>query len=159
MDKATSKKLSGAEFVVTNKAGDRYLKQTVSNGAVIKNEWISSKDNATVFKSDENGYFEVIGLPYGNANQSAKDGKTTYKIVETKAPKDYALLQQPIEFVVNSSYYEDPTAVELKKSDSQDVKNNKVTIPQTGGIGSIIVVAVGVVLAVVGLFVKRRVTK
>lgn len=160
VDKATSEKLSGAEFVVTNEVGDRYLKQTVSNGAVIKNEWISSKDNATVFKSDENGYFEVIGLPYGNANQSAKDGETTYKIVETKAPKDYALLQQPIEFVVNSSsYYEDPTAVELKKSDSQEVKNNKVTIPQTGGIGSIIVVAVGVVLAVVGLFVKRRVTK
>lgn len=160
VDKATSEKLSGAEFVVTNEVGDRYLKQTVSNGAVIKNEWISSKDNATVFKSDENGYFEVIGLPYGNANQSAKDGETTYKIVETKAPKDYALLQQPIEFVVNSSsYYEDPTAVELKKSDSQEVKNNKVTIPQTGGIGSIIVVAVGVALAVVGLFVKRRVTK
>lgn len=162
VDKATSKKLSGAEFVVTNEAGE-YLKQTVSNGEVIKvikNEWISSKDDATVFKSDENGYFEVIGLPYGNDNQPAKNGETTYKIVETKAPKDYALLQQPIEFVVNSSsYYEDPTAVELKKSDSQEVKNNKVTIPQTGGIGSIIVVAVGVVLAVVGLFVKRRVTK
>ena len=160
VDKATSKKLSDAEFVVTDKDGASYLKQTVSNGKVIKNEWISSKDDATVFKSDENGYFEVIGLPYGNANQSAKDGETTYKIVETKAPKDYALLQQPIEFVVNfSSYYEDPTAVVLKKSDSQEVKNNKVTIPQTGGIGSIIVVAVGVVLAVVGLFVKRRVTK
>ncbi|MCQ2962025.1 MAG: SpaH/EbpB family LPXTG-anchored major pilin [archaeon] len=163
VDKATSKKLSGAEFVVTNEAGNRYLKQTVSNGEVIKvikNEWISSKDDATVFKSDENGYFEVIGLPYGDADPSAEDGETTYKIVETKAPKDYALLQQPIEFVVNSSsYYEDPTAVELKKSDSQEVKNNKVTIPQTGGIGSIIVVAVGVVLAVVGLFVKRRVTK
>lgn len=160
VDKATSKKLSGAEFVVTNEAEKSYLKQTVSDGAVIKNEWISSKDDATVFKSDENGYFEVIGLPYGNDNQPAKNGETTYKIVETKAPKDYALLQQPIEFVVNSSsYYEDPTAVELKKSDSQEVKNNKVTIPQTGGIGSIIVVAVGVVLAVVGLFVKRRVTK
>ncbi|EFW89399.1 SpaH/EbpB family LPXTG-anchored major pilin [Streptococcus equinus] len=160
VDKATSKKLSDAEFVVTNEAGDRYLKQTVSNDAVIKNEWISSKDDATVFKSDESGYFEVIGLPYGDADQAAEYGETTYKIVETKAPKDYALLQQPIEFVVNSSsYYEDPTAVVLKKSDSQEVKNNKVTIPQTGGIGSIIVVAVGVVLAVVGLFVKRRVTK
>lgn len=160
VDKATSKKLSDAEFVVTDKDGASYLKQTVSDGKVIKNEWISSKDDATVFKSDENGYFEVIGLPYGDADPSANDGETTYKIVETKAPKDYALLQQPIEFVVNSSsYYEDPTAVELKESDSQEVKNNKVTIPQTGGIGSIIVVAVGVVLAVVGLFVKRRVTK
>ncbi|HEM3201789.1 Cell wall surface anchor family protein [Streptococcus suis] len=159
-DKVSQAGLSGAQFVVKNSDGTKFLKQTTVDGKVTKTEWVDSQETATVFTSQADGTFEVVGLPYGTANQKASEGRTDYQLVEIKAPEGYAKLQQPITFTVNAtSYYQDPAAVKLVAADPQNVDNNKVTIPQTGGIGSVVVIVAGVLVAGFGLTLKRRLAK
>lgn len=151
IDKATSAKLAGAKFVVTNEAGDKYLKQTAASGATpAKNEWVTDKSDATVFTSAADGTFEVKGLPYGNTGADNTTGETKYKLVETEAPKGYALLQQPYEFTISSTTYTGKV---------NQVNNNKVTIPQTGGIGSVAVIVAGLVIVGLGFIMKKRMAK
>ena len=151
IDKATSAKLAGAKFVVTNEAGDKYLKQTAASGTTpAKNEWVANKADATVFTSASDGTFEVKGLPYGKKGDANTTGETKYKLVEVEAPNGYALLQQPVEFTISSTTY---------TGRINQVNNNKVTIPQTGGIGSALVIAAGVLVVGLGFIAKRRSAK
>ena len=151
VDKATSAKLAGAKFVVTNEAGDKYLKQTAASGTTpAKNEWVANKADATVFTSAADGTFEVKGLPYGVKGNDNATGETKYKLVEVEAPNGYALLQQPVEFTISSTTYTGAI---------NQVNNNKVTIPQTGGIGSALVIAAGVLVVGLGFIAKRRSAK
>lgn len=150
-DQTTKAALKDAEFKVTNTEG-KYLKQTVSNGKVVKNEWVSSQNDGTVIKSNNNGEFEVKGLPYGTAGNKNTEGSTTYKLVETKAPTGYALLTNAIEFTVSSDSYSNAQKLNT-------INNNKVTIPQTGGIGSALVIAAGVLVVGLGFIAKRRSAK
>ena len=151
IDKATSAKLAGAKFVVTNEAGDKYLKQTAASGTTpAKNEWVANKADATVFTSAADGTFEVKGLPYGVKGNDNATGETKYKLVEVEAPTGYALLQQPVEFTISSTTY---------TGRINQVNNNKVTIPQTGGIGSALVIAAGVLVVGLGFIAKRRSAK
>lgn len=151
IDKATSANLAGAKFVVTNEAGDKYLKQTAASGTTpAKNEWVANKADATVFTSAADGTFEVKGLPYGVKGNDNATGETKYKLVEVEAPTGYALLQQPVEFTISSTTY---------TGGINQVNNNKVTIPQTGGIGSALVIAAGVLVVGLGFIAKRRSAK
>lgn len=151
IDKATSAKLAGAKFVVTNEAGDKYLKQTAASGTTpARNEWVANKADATVFTSAADGTFEVKGLPYGVKGNDNATGETKYKLVEVEAPTGYALLQQPVEFTISSTTY---------TGGINQVNNNKVTIPQTGGIGSALVIAAGVLVVGLGFIAKRRSAK
>lgn len=106
-------------------------------------KWIDDTDKHTgayVFKSGTDGYFKVTGLMKG-----------AYQLVETKQPDGYAKLTTPVDFTIA----EGSTGVtELKAGKLEDAKgfkqieNKKVTIPQTGGIGSLIFVVAG--LAIMG---------
>jgi fimbrial isopeptide formation D2 family protein/LPXTG-motif cell wall-anchored protein len=159
VDAATSAKLAGAKFVVKNAAG-KFLKQTLTDGNVTKTEWVDSQAEATTFTSAADGSFEVKGLPYGTVGQAASEGSTDYFLVETKAPEGYALLTAPIPFTVDAkSYQADPTDLSAGFADPQKVNNNKITIPQTGGIGSVAIVAAGMLVAGLGLMLKRRMAK
>lgn len=103
--------------------------------------------------SADDGTFEIKGLAYGSANQKHDDASamTEYQIKETKAPEGYALLQQVIKFKISHDSYLDTNLVK--------VVNNKVTIPQTGGIGSALVIAAGVLVVGLGFIAKRRSAK
>lgn len=167
IDKADKTPLPEAKFVVKNSEG-KYLKQTLTNGKVTKNDWLVAasveqavKDGATQFVSGTRGEFEVVGLAYGKAGQTASEGQTNYELLEIEAPKGYAKLTAPITFTVSStSYYQNPTEIgHLKEANPQEVNNSKVTIPQTGGIGSVAVIAAGLLVAGLGLILKRRMAK
>lgn len=114
----------------------------------------TAKDDKNNIKltSNAEGQFEIAGLAPG-----------TYTLVEVKAPKEYALPSnaefdftieatgkqtvQDIDFGVKTEATEDDNA--------QKVINKKVSIPQTGGIGSLIFIVAG--LAIMGLaFVMKR---
>ncbi|HEM2542192.1 TPA: isopeptide-forming domain-containing fimbrial protein [Streptococcus suis] len=166
------KKLVGAEFIVTNEDGTKFLAlkdaatQTAEITAykaaeaayiaAVKAEnpnqddinakkadrdakyeamnmqwtWVSSQSDAFTFVSSTDGHFEVKGLKAG-----------TYKLVETKAPDGYALLTSPIEFQVGPGTW---TLVSDTAIDERErVENKKVTIPQTGGIGTVVFTVVG----------------
>lgn len=146
-DRTTQKKLNGAKFVVQNSA-NKYLKQTITDGLITATSWVDKKEEATKFISNAEGTFEVTGLAYGSANQKHDEASSTYKLVEVAAPTGYALLREPVEFTVNASSYQDINTI--------TVNNSKVTIPQTGGIGSAIVIGLGLLAISFGLVTKLR---
>ena len=110
-------------------------------------EFNASKDNATVFKSSTDGYFRVSGLDEGD-----------YQLEEIKAPEGYAKLTAPVPFTVVEDSFGTTKLEGTKLTDDKgftQIENKKVTIPQTGGIGSLIFIVAG--LAIMGgAFVAYR---
>ncbi|HEM6262737.1 TPA: LPXTG cell wall anchor domain-containing protein, partial [Streptococcus suis] len=94
-------------------------------------EWVQDEKQAFKFISSKDGKFEVKGLKAGR-----------YELVETKAPEGYALPSNTISFDVNQGSWKDlnpQTAIE----EHMQVKNKKIIIPQTGGIGTLVFTVVG----------------
>ena len=86
--------------------------------------------------------------------------------METQAPKNYAKLDQPIDFEITPDSYKSG-AVKIDQGKAVDVaenggthteiKNKKLTIPQTGGIGTIIFTAIGLaIMASAIIAIKKR---
>ena len=98
--------------------------------------------NVVVLTSDAEGRFEIKGLEY----------KAGYELEEKTAPKGYAKLQSPEEFEVKDGSYASTDAELQYNKDNADngyglqIKNKNVSIPQTGGIGSIIFVVAGLLI-------------
>lgn len=106
----------------------------------------ANKDTANLVRliSDADGKFEVTGLSAGK-----------WYLEETKAPEGFAKLQADVEFNVGAGSYagteqefkyeKDVQAGETQHY-GQKVENKKVTIPQTGGIGTAIFAVAGIAL-------------
>lgn len=101
--------------------------------------------------SDGQGRFEITGLSAGK-----------YQLVEITAPVGYAKLDGPVDFEVKEGTYAGDSAKELqynkdyaKGGYGKEVKNKKYTIPQTGGIGTVIFTVVGIGL-MAGAFIAMR---
>lgn len=98
--------------------------------------------NVVVLTSDAEGRFEIKGLEY----------KAGYELEEKTAPKGYAKLQSSPTFEVKDGSYASTDAELQYNKDNADngyglqIKNKNVSIPQTGGIGSIIFVVAGLLI-------------
>jgi len=109
-------------------------------------------DNRVVLTSDEEGRFEISGLEY----------KKGYKLEEKTAPNGYAKLQSPQDFEVkDGSYASTEDELQYNKDDAKggyglQIKNKNVTIPQTGGIGSLIFIVAGLALMAVAFVAMKR---
>ncbi|HEM2815434.1 TPA: isopeptide-forming domain-containing fimbrial protein [Streptococcus suis] len=184
-DKATDaqdiQKLIGAEFVVRNAEG-QYLtlkdsatkSQEQNNYTAAENAYQASvkandgqaeakkalrdaayeamnmqwqwgeKAGAFKFISSTDGKFEVKGLKEG-----------TYTLEETKAPEGYALLSTGIEFQVQRGSWTDKTPQKSIEEHTQ-IRNKKVTIPQTGGIGTVVFTVVGLSTMVFAFIAMKK---
>ncbi|WP_236786004.1 isopeptide-forming domain-containing fimbrial protein [Anaerococcus ihuae] len=121
--------------------------QEAYNKAVIENAseytW-GNKDDAITIKSDEEGRLEIKGLAYAKG----------YKLEEKTAPEGYAKLTSEVTFNVEDGSYASKageTELQYNKDNTDNgygkkIVNKKVTIPQTGGIGSIIFVIAGLMI-------------
>ncbi|GAB3056233.1 SpaH/EbpB family LPXTG-anchored major pilin [Salinicoccus sesuvii] len=133
--------LSGAKFVILNNDG-KYVKQNQENHDVT---WVDKQAEATIFTSNEKGAFEVRGLAYSKVDG---DNVIPYKLKEIEAPNGYALPTETIAtFVVDANSYSD---------NALEVVNKKITIPDTGGTGTILFTVVGLALMVLALVLIRR---
>ncbi|EEI85891.1 LPXTG-motif cell wall anchor domain protein [Anaerococcus lactolyticus ATCC 51172] len=120
--------------------------------------WVQSKDEATQFYTNKDGQFEVTGLAYGD-----------YRAVEIKAAPGYALDTNPenFKFTVADGSYTGPaqgvTAEHIQydatngndNNKAQKIVNKKVTIPETGGIGSLIFIVAGLAI-MTGAFIAYK---
>ncbi|UJF16296.1 SpaH/EbpB family LPXTG-anchored major pilin [Jeotgalibaca sp. MA1X17-3] len=146
-DGSTDAALNGAEFKITNAQGQYVI--LGDEGAIT----FGTEADATVFTSDADGKFEVRGLPYA-----------TYTLVETKAPAGYALPTNPeTTFEIDAgSYYTNATEVTMWDTESnnpQMIVNKKVTIPQTGGIGTMAFTLIGAALILFSIVFYKRSSK
>lgn len=110
----------------------------------------TTEDKAVKFTSNKNGQFEVTGLEKGK-----------YKLKEVKAPEGYALLSGTIDFEIDENSYSKAgdinyDANQAGNKDAKQVINKKVTIPQTGGVGTIIFTVVGITLMGVAVYAMKR---
>ncbi|HEM5163455.1 TPA: isopeptide-forming domain-containing fimbrial protein [Streptococcus suis] len=105
--------------------------------------WVSNQSEAFTFVSSTDGKFEVKGLNAG-----------TYQLVETKAPDGYALLTSPIEFQVGLGTWTDNSETAI--DGHTRVNNKKVTIPQTGGIGTLVFTVVGLSTMVFAFIAMKK---
>lgn len=116
-------------------------------------EWTDQKDQALKLTSNTDGQFEITGLEAGN-----------YALEETKAPVGFALRTEEIAFeVAKNSYttngniaYTSANGISAVGIDALQIKNKKVTIPQTGGIGTIIFTIVGLTIMGAALLAMKR---
>ncbi|HEP1684427.1 TPA: pilin N-terminal domain-containing protein [Streptococcus pyogenes] len=153
--KATTEKPNSQAIEKAKKARDDAFKK-----ARTAYEWVTDKGKAIKFTSNNKGQFEVTGLAAG-----------TYYLEEVTAPTGFAKLQEKVEFKLGFNSYnghkdqsgqslEGHTQYEKGTPDfgyGQRVINKKITIPQTGGIGTVIFTVVGLaIMTVTGLMMIRR---
>lgn len=107
--------LAGAEFKIFKAGTTQYLQADWSWG---------SKATARVFTSGADGKFEVTGLAYGD-----------YSLEETKAPTGYNL-RADVDFTVGLGSYADASTATITNSPA-------LTLPSTGGMGTIVFTVMG----------------
>ena len=115
-------------------------------------KWENEESKAFTFTTNEQGQWEVKGLKYAD---------NTYFFKETKAPKGYAENKNEVGFNISAGSYtgngDIDYVAESTKNDATQIKNTKVTIPQTGGIGTIIFTAIGLaIMASAVIAIKKR---
>ena len=170
--------LKGAKFVVKKVVNgeDFFLKETAEK----KYEWIKltgedakpakllNNNDLKKLESGEDGTFEIKGLEYDQKNRTKG---TDYYLVEVEAPTikgqngendtKYALLTEPVKFTVNdTSYYTDASKIDQGSAkataDAQLIDNKPITIPQTGGMGTVLFTVVGISLMAGAVVAMKR---
>lgn len=131
--------LKGAEFVITNEDGTKYLAGDTNNyrwDNVVDNQYVG----AIRITSLDNGVFEITGLKYG-----------TYQLVETKAPDGYAK-GGPVTFIVEKNGYE------VEEALRQGIPNvsRGGFLPSTGGAGIIAFLVIGLSLMGIAIVHYRK---
>lgn len=155
--------LSGAEFTLSfNSDGSnpiRFFKRSDGKYRLaLSSESATATDNLVV---DGNGQLELLGLDSG-----------TYYLTETKAPGGYNKLNVAVTIVIADDDYNGSVTVTQSGGSTQDISSGIVPVtvqnsqgfelPVTGGMGTLLFAAIGIVLMGAGLlllfvfFRKRR---
>lgn len=147
-------KLAGAEFAVyaTREAAVADKANNFANGYVPKN------DQDETLATNNLGAMTIDDLAFSGTS-------ATYYLVETKAPEGYKLLTDPVEVTITrsgteGSYTYTVTApIANDPSSYIDPDTGEITLPKTGGVGTLIFTAIGLAFVLGGGYMiskKRR---
>ncbi|MBM6540645.1 Cell wall surface anchor family protein [Streptococcus dysgalactiae subsp. equisimilis] len=161
-DAASSEKtLPGAEFELLTETGEAVTWTREMIAANSNKEYIVGEQavgSPIKLKSGTNGVFEIKGLAF--AKDANVDGASVkYQLKETKAPEGYVKPSEVVTFdVTKDSYNKSAQDVNIADATPHTINNNKrPSIPNTGGIGTAIFVAIGAaVMAFAAKGMKRR---
>ncbi len=153
-------------LIAANKAAIEAGKfATDKNGTPTSGTVSPKKDQPIYLLSDGSGLFEIKGLEYSEWDKPNKEDEGTtkvthdYKIKEIKAPEGFAIIEGEITFTVDDNSYKDNAeGYPANTHDDQGnriVKNRDLTIPQTGGMGTMIFMVAGLAL-MGGAFIAMR---
>lgn len=164
-------------LIAANKEAIDTGKFAIKNGSAYEATSAAKQPTAgqpIYLRSIADGTFEIKGLEYSSWRKQKYDPGTNsivddtaipaithkWNIVEVKAPNGYALNSTPVEFTINAaSYFVDPTIASPVAQAPLKVNNKKVTIPQTGGIGTVIFAVVGLGLMGFAAYAMKRNSK
>lgn len=129
--------LQGNDTVTGSIAQLKVARDTAYEGMNMQWTWVANEGDAFVFTTNEEGQWSVEGLAYGS-----------YKFKEIEAPTGYADQLTPVDFTIDAnSYTTGNIAYEVgRDEDATRITNQKVTIPQTGGVGTVIFTVAGIAL-------------
>lgn len=143
-------KLKGAQFELQRENGTKINLVKVSNGVFRPAKGTETVADDKTVVTDNNGKLQFTGLKEG-----------TYKVKEIKAPTGYNLLKDPITVTISATYDENTGILESWKVNNANaqgttvpvitVENNKgVTLPETGGMGTVLFTVFGVAIVALG---------
>ena len=138
--------LAGAEFKLEK--ADNTVIPVVATTANTYRVALEKDDSSETITTPEDGKFTVYGLAAGN-----------YKLEEITAPNGYNKLEAPVEFTIK-----DDGTTEVKNAEGNSVAADSVDIlnktgallPSTGGIGTTVFYAVGIILMAGAVFFVVR---
>ena len=134
---------------------DQWTWKTLDKAITSKDE--AKAKNVAVFRSDAEGRFEVKGLAKGN-----------YNLHEITVPEGYTVpsnQKNGVKFETKAQSYEgEAEGINIKfnndddnkVTDAKQIVNRNVTIPETGGIGSLIFIVAGLALMGVAFVAMKR---
>ena len=143
-------KLKGAQFELQRENGTKINLVKVSDGVFRTAKGTETVADDKTVVTDNNGKLQFTGLKEG-----------TYKVKEIKAPTGYNLLKDPITVTISATYDENTGILESWKVNNANaqgttvpvitVENNKgVTLPETGGMGTVLFTVFGVAIVALG---------
>lgn len=110
---------------------------------------VESIENAFTVISGKDGRFVISGLKEG-----------TYKLEEIEAPKGYAKNTSDYEFKVGKGTWNSSDGIDYVKNstkkDAQNIENTKISIPQTGGIGTVIFTVAGLIIMGAAIYALKK---
>ena len=151
--------LKGAEFKVYGATDGQDCKAAVTNDKALQ-----TTEGKNLFVSDQDGKVTINGLHVNdraNSDQNTKNEWTKYCLVETKSPKGYELLSQPIEFTLlwkDAGSLQNITVGD-KEGEVVNLDDTTPFLPNTGGMGIAILVLAGLGIIGGGAYVARRNSK
>ncbi|WP_342318792.1 SpaH/EbpB family LPXTG-anchored major pilin [Corynebacterium mayonis] len=149
------KGLEGAEFQVYGTNAD-----TCSANIQNETDALQSVGGQRTFISGDNGLVTISGLHVNDYTDSAvKVNKwKNYCLVETKSPTGFELLSTPILFNLTKDNAGKtlPITVGDNTGEVVNIKDTTPRLPQTGGAGVFLLIALGIVIAGGGIYAARR---
>lgn len=150
-EKTELTKLQGAKEVNGSIAQLKDARDTAYGKMKMQWKWVNDEKQAFTFTTNEQGQWEVKGLKYAD---------NTYFFKETKAPKGYAENKNEVGFDISAGSYTGKGNIdyvaESDKNDATQITNTKVTIPQTGGMGTVLFTIVGISLMAGAVVAMKR---
>ncbi|MDK8363951.1 SpaH/EbpB family LPXTG-anchored major pilin [Corynebacterium sp. UMB10119B.1] len=150
------KPLEGAEFQVYGATDGQDCKAAVTNDKALQ-----TTEGKSTFVSGQDGMVKIDGLHVNdgaNNDPNTKNQWTKYCLVETKSPKGFELLSQPIEFTLLWKNAGTLQNIKVGDNDGEVVNLEDTTpfLPNTGGMGIAILILAGLGIIGGGAYVARR---